>query len=114
MIQEVAICDYYMEDKAKKHSRHIYDIYKLLPLVPQNENLKKLVKEVRKERAKNKICLSAQSGVDIPKILNDIVKNEVYKYDYENITTRILEEQIDYDTAIGAVRTIAESDMFDE
>ena len=25
-----AICDYYMQDRVKKHSRHIYDIYKLL------------------------------------------------------------------------------------
>ena len=28
-----AICDYYMQNRIKKHSRHIYDIYKLLPLV---------------------------------------------------------------------------------
>lgn len=28
-----AICDYYLQNRIKKHSRHIYDIYKLLPLV---------------------------------------------------------------------------------
>ena len=27
-----AICDYYLQGKEQKHSRHIYDIYKLLPL----------------------------------------------------------------------------------
>ncbi|WP_420314449.1 nucleotidyl transferase AbiEii/AbiGii toxin family protein [Blautia wexlerae] len=29
-----AIRDYYMQDRVKKHSRHIYDIYKLLPVIP--------------------------------------------------------------------------------
>ena len=42
-----AICDYYMTDRVRKHSRHIYDIYKLLPLVPQTTDFKKLVNEVR-------------------------------------------------------------------
>ena len=42
-----AICDYYMQDRVKKHSRHIYDIYKLIDLVPQTKEFKALVKEVR-------------------------------------------------------------------
>ncbi len=59
-----AICDYYMQGKVKKHSRHIYDIYKLLPIIPQNEEFKRLVREVRNVRAMNNICPSAQPGVD--------------------------------------------------
>ena len=39
-----AICDYYMQDRVKKHSRHIYDIYKLLQIVPQTDEFKALVK----------------------------------------------------------------------
>ena len=41
-----AVCDYYLQGKVAKHSRHLYDIYKLLPLVPQDENFRELVKEV--------------------------------------------------------------------
>ena len=50
-----AVCDYYLDGKVEKHSRHLYDIYKLLPLVPQNEDFKELVHEVREARLCHKI-----------------------------------------------------------
>lgn len=109
-----AICDYYMQNKVKKHSRHIYDIYKLLQKVPQTGEFKTLVKIVRKERAQTNICPSAQPGVDIPKMLKQIIKNEVYKEDYDSITIKLLEEQVLYETAIDAIIKIAESDIFAE
>ena len=107
-----AICDYYLQDRVKRHSRYIYDIYKLLPLVPQNEEFKALVKEVRNIRSLTNICPSAQPNVNIPDILNFIIDNDIYKSDYLNITSRILEEDISYETAIKAVKAIAESDVF--
>ena len=110
-----AICDYYMKGDVRRHSRHIYDIYKLLPMVPLSDDLKKLVKEVREVRAKNvTICHSAQPGVDVPSVLMEIVEKEIYRADYESVTSRILEEQIPYDTAIGAIRKIAASGLFAE
>lgn len=109
-----AICDYYMQDKVKKHSRHIYDIYKLLPFVPQDEDYKRLVREVRNVRAMTNICPSAQPGVDIPELLRHLVENDAYKRDYETITWRILEEQIPYKIAVEAVKEIADSGMFEE
>ena len=108
-----AICDYYMQGKVKKHSRHIYDIYKLLQIVPQTEEFKTLVREVRDVRAMTNICPSAQPGVNVPQMLDFLVKNEIYTEDYENITSRILEENVSYDTAIEAVRKIAASEMFE-
>ncbi len=108
-----AICDYYMQGKVKKHSRHIYDIYKLLQIVPQTEEFKTLVREVRDVRAMTNICPSAQPEVNVPQMLDFLVKNEIYKEDYENITSRILEENVSYDTAIEAVRKIAASEMFE-
>ena len=36
----------------------------------------------------------------------------VQKEDYENITVRILEEDVEYDVAIGALKKIAASGMF--
>ena len=108
-----AICDYYMQDKVKKHSRHIYDIYKLLPIVSQTEELKTLVKEVRNVRAMTNICPSAQPGVNVPELLTFLIENEVYKDDYEKITARILEEDVSYETAIKAVREIAVSGLFE-
>ena len=116
MIDKVfAICDYHMKGDVRRHSRHIYDIYKILPLVPLTEELGKLVKEVREVRAKNvSICHSAQHGVDVPGVLREIIGNDVYRTDYESVTSRILEEHISYDAAIEAVREIAESGLFAE
>ena len=116
MIDKVfAVCDYHMKGDVRRHSRHIYDIYKLLPLIPISDDLKKLVREVREVRAKNvSICHSAQPGVDVPAVLKKIIEQEVYKSDYENVTSRILEEQISYNVAIEAVRKIAESGVFEE
>lgn len=37
---------------------------------------------------------------------------EIYRNDYESVTSRILKEQISYDKAIEAVRRIAESGFF--
>lgn len=109
-----AICDYYLEDKVKKHSRHIYDIYKLLPIVPQDEEFIALVREVRDVRAMNSICPSAQPGINVPEILKKIISMDVYKDDYVNITSRILEEEVPYETAIEAVKAISESGVFEE
>ena len=108
-----AICDYYMQDRVKKHSRHIYDIYKLLQIVPQTDEFKALVKDVRSVRAMTNICPSAQLDVNVPEMLNFLIENEVYKEDYENITARILEDGLSYDVAIEAIKKIAESGMFE-
>lgn len=116
MIDKVfAVCDYYMKGDVRRYSRHIYDIYKLLPFVSLDEDFRKLVQEVREIRAKNTvICPSAQPGVNVPDILRRIIDNGVYRSDYENVTSRILEEQITYEVSIEALRTIAASDMFAE
>ncbi len=114
MIDKVfAICDYYLKGTVRRHSRHIYDIYKLLQLVPQNEEFRELVKEVRKVRAENaSICLSAQSGVDVIEILKNIVDNDIYKADYNELTKDILQEDVAYETAIQAIKEVARLGMF--
>lgn len=109
-----AICDYYLKGDVRRHSRHIYDIYKLMPLVPQTEDFKALVGEVRTVRAMTNICPSAESSVDVPKLLTQLIEDEVYKDDYESITSRILEEAVRYETAIEAVMVLAKSGIFDQ
>lgn len=109
-----AICDYYMQGRVKKHSRHIYDIYKLLPVVPQNAEFKNLIKDVRSVRAMTNICPSAQPEVNVPELLNFLIENEVYRDDYEKVTARILEEDVNYETAIKAVKEIAVSGLFEQ
>jgi len=107
-----AVCDYYLQNKTEKHSRHLYDIYKLLPLVPQDDSFKKLVKEVRQVRALSLVCPSAKPDVDVVELLRKIISENIYKSDYENITENLLEEDLNYETVISALKQIAENGMF--
>lgn len=107
-----AICDYYLQNKTEKHSRHLYDIYKLLPLVPQDDSFKKLVKEVREVRALSPVCPSAKPDVDVIELLKEIISENVYKSDYDNITEKLLEEKLNYETVLPALKHIAENGMF--
>ena len=58
-----AICDYYMQNWVKKHSRHIYDIYKLLQIVPQTKEFKVLVEDVTYDVAIEVVKKIAASGM---------------------------------------------------
>lgn len=107
-----AICDYYLQGKTRRYSRHIYDIYMLLPKVEQNQELRELVRQVRELRAEMSICPSAVQGVDIPQLLKEIIDKEVYKADYAEITTYFQKHPVEYERAIEAVRELADSGMF--
>lgn len=109
-----ALCDYYLQEKVQKHSRHLYDIYKLLPLVPQQVKFKILVEEIRNVRKQSNICPSAQDDVNVPELLKEIIQKEVYRQDYQNVTDNLLEEKVDYDMAVQALKQIAQSGMFDK
>ena len=42
-----AICDYHIDKRYKKHSRHLYDLYKIMSSYPLNDELVNIFKEVR-------------------------------------------------------------------
>lgn len=107
-----AVCDYYLVGKMKRNSRHIYDLYMLLPKIAMTEDYKKLVTEIRQHRAKMPICLSAQEGIDVPSVLEKIIEEDVYKTDYDEITTYFQNRPIRYEEAVTALRTIIDSGMF--
>ena len=104
-----ALGDYYLADKVTEHSRHIYDIYKLLNVVILNDDLKTLAVEVAAERQTHPACLSAQAGIDIAKLLREIIDKKVYKEDYDSITSALLFEPVEYDVAIKALDTVLAS-----
>lgn len=108
-----AICDYVISNQLNGNSRHIYDIYKLIGLVELNEEIRKLVKEVKEERKKFKYCYSAQEYYNIPNILKHIIEDRVYFEDYELITKKVLFEEVSYEEAIAALNLIIESGIFE-
>ena len=107
-----AICDYYMECKVKRHSRHIYDLYMLLPKISLDAEYKELVSEIRKHRAKMSICPSAQPEVNVSEVLKEIIDKEIYKADYKEITTYFQNQPHEDEKAIRGLKSILESGVF--
>lgn len=108
-----ALCDYYMQGKTERHSRHLYDIHKIVESVGISDEMKKLVPEVREVRSKMTVCPSAKDGVSVPDILQEIIENDVYKNDYENITMGLLFVPESYETVIRSLRMILNSGMWE-
>lgn len=77
-----------------------------------NDELKQLALEVRKDRKKHKTCLSAQDGVDINSLMQEIIDKDVYKSDFESITSSLLFEEIEYHTVVKALQIIIDNKLF--
>ena len=107
-----AICDYYLDDKSLKNSRHIYDIFKLLPTVSLDNEFQSLVVAVRNERMKSPVCYSAKNGINPQSILQKIVQERAFENDYRAVTEKILLEKVSYEEALQALIRIIESKMF--
>lgn len=107
-----AICDYYIEAKTVRHSRHLYDIHKLLPMVRLDSEFKNLVAEVRNGRLQSKVCHSAKEGINPNEILKKIIKENTFKGDYSIITEKLLNEDVSYEEVIASLRIVVESEFF--
>lgn len=103
-----ALCDYYLQGKVKRYSRHLYDIYKLTPFITFDNNFMDLVEEVRMHRAKMPICPSAQEHVDIVTLVNEFCDNDFYKDDYETITIYLISDNIPYTDVVKNIKYIVE------
>lgn len=105
-----ALCDYYMQGKSKRYSRHLYDIYKLTLLI----NFDLLVKEVRKHRAQMTVCPSAKAGVDVPAIITEFCGNSFYFYkeDYQSITSYFTEDFVPYEDTIKNMQKLIQAISF--
>ena len=108
-----ALGDYCLAGKVMEHSRHLYDLYKLSAVVAIDEPLKALFKAVRKERSAHPACLSAQEGVDLKALLQTIVREDVYRSDYEAVTAKLLFEYVPYEAAASALQKVVDSGLLD-
>lgn len=107
-----ALGDYYLSGAVHEHSRHIYDLYKLSDIVPLDSDLKQLVCEVYEERKPHEQCHSAKDGIDMNKLLQEIIDKDIYKKDYEDITSKMLFEDVPYKTAIENLQKIVDYKLF--
>lgn len=95
-----AICDYTLLDSIDRNSRHLYDISKMIPYIKFDSKFCDLVIDVRRDRMLSKNNPSAQIENDIPQILERIIEKRIFESDYNNITNKLLYENMTYDEAI--------------
>lgn len=50
--------------------------------------------------------------VNIGEILNQLILENIYKSDYKNVTEKLLEENLTYETVIQALKEIYENEIF--
>ena len=107
-----AICDYYLDGRTDKHSRHLYDIHKIYTSTEIPADFDELIASVRSLRSELSACPSAKDGVDINQVLQEIVESEIYKKDYEEITSSLLFTQLSYEEAIQSIVNIINHNVF--
>ena len=107
-----ALCDYYLEGKSERYSRHIYDVHQILTKIPLKDVSRQLVNEVRRERQKDSRCLSVQEGRNPIELLKEIVERHYFEDDYNDKTKKLIYKPISYEQAIKAVEEIINSGLF--
>lgn len=107
-----ALCDYYLQSKSKRYSRHLYDIYQLTPIIEFNDEFARLIEEVRRHREKMSTCLSAKDGVDVSAIILEFCENDFYQEDYQAITSYFTKDFISYEKVIDQMVKISTNNLF--
>lgn len=103
-----ALCDYYLEGKTKRYSRHLYDIYKLYPTIVIDDSLKGLAEQVREHRSHLSICPSAKDGVDVKQLIYEFLDKKFYKGDYDTITRALIFDDVSYEQTAATLTEIAD------
>lgn len=108
-----AICDYHLEMKYNRYSRHIYDIHMIWQSGKLNKELmQSIVPDVVKDRQLFGIRnLSCQPGAYPNKILKEIVVKNVYQEDYNGVTSKFIYKPVDYRTAVASLNEIINSNI---
>lgn len=107
-----ALCDYYMQGKIERHSRHLYDVHKIVESIGISDELPKLIQEVRAVRSEMIVCPSAKEDICVSDILHEILESQVYKSDYEDITMGLLFVPETYENVIQSLQKILDSGMW--
>ena len=107
-----ALCDYYLQGRSKRCSRHLYDIYKLTPLIKFDDGFAVLIGEVREHRSRMQVCPSAKDAVDVSAVIMEFCDNSFYREDYQAVTSYFAADAVPYDEAIGQMRALAAGNPF--
>lgn len=84
----------------------------MLRKIELNNDLRALIHRVREDRKYHSLCVSAQDNIDVPTLLEQIIKTECYKKDYEQYTLTMLYAPCSYEEAITGLKKLIDSDAF--
>ena len=103
-----AICDYHIDKKYNRNSRHIYDIHMIWSKgILDLEETKNMIENIVKDRqiygVNNKSCLP---GAQPLTLLREIIVLSPYKSDYNNVTMNFLYKKVEYDVCIKSIEEI--------
>ncbi len=103
-----ALGDYYLTNKTKGYSRHLYDLYKIMPEINFDDNFFKLYDEVKEIRSNDEDCPSAKPEQDLKKLLREIYNTDYFRADYEDVTSELLFEDVSYSVVKENLKRIIE------
>lgn len=108
-----ALCDYHIQGKYERNSRHLYDIHMIWNSNELDTDLmKKIVLNVTKDRQlygkNNSSCAPFQNPNSI---LKELINKGVYKDDFENITTEFIYDDVTYEQTIDTLKVIVNDNL---
>lgn len=105
-----AICDYHLQKKYFRYSRHIYDLHKIWTSELMDEELvKNIIEDVIKDRQiLGRQNISCEPDMNPQSILNDILDKDEYKEDYDSVTKTFIHKEVSYDECIVSLKEIYE------
>lgn len=111
-----ALCDYAIDGKYNRNSRHLYDLYMIYKAYRQQftrDLIRPLFIQVAKERSKSEHAHSAVKGFRLLDACKKIIKDNYFKTDYEETSNIQLflpgVESVSYQMIIGNFIEIIES-----
>lgn len=106
-----AICDYHLEKKYNRYSRHIYDIHMIWSSGKiKKDLLQEIIPDVIKDwQLFGRKNLSCQIGAKPNKILEEIVFLNVYEPDYIDLTEKLIYKPVEYQKSIETIIDIIKS-----
>ena len=105
-----AVCDYYMQGKASRNARHLYDIYKLSEHIVINDAFLQLVAEVRNHRMEMgaHISPSASKEINILELVRKICDEDFYRNDYRETTIKLISDDLPYEVVKQQFKKVTE------
>lgn len=101
-----ALCDYYISSRIEEHSRHIYDIFMILNTIKLDTHIIELFCSVKESRKSQSYCYSAQDGIVLSNILDEIIVGNCYKDDYNKNTKALCYDNLSYEEAIKRLEAV--------